>query len=229
MVMDPVRLPVWRGKKVTLMVHVALPARAVPQLLFSANCPLAAMLVIDKVALPTLFSVTDCEADVELTNWFENDKLVGERVAAGPNPVPLSETVCGLPAALSKMVIEPVRLPPAAGVKMTLIVQFAPAPIGVAQVLVWEKSPLDETVTYNPACPEFVTVIVCAPLGVPTDCELKERLVGLTPTCVNAPSVNVSAPEVPPPGAGSVTVIWPLVALAISVVGISAVSCVALT
>jgi hypothetical protein len=42
-------------------------------------------------------------------------------------PVPLSATVCGLPAALSLTEIEPLRVPEVCGVKVTLIVQFDPA------------------------------------------------------------------------------------------------------
>lgn len=41
-------------------------------------------------------------------------------------PVPLRETVCGLPGALSATEIVPLRLPEALGVKVTWIVQFAP-------------------------------------------------------------------------------------------------------
>jgi hypothetical protein len=41
-------------------------------------------------------------------------------------PIPLRETVCGLPGALSVTVSVPVTLPVALGVKVTLIVQLAP-------------------------------------------------------------------------------------------------------
>jgi len=40
-------------------------------------------------------------------------------------PVPLSETVCGLPGALSFTESVPVTVPTAVGVKVTLMVQFA--------------------------------------------------------------------------------------------------------
>src|ERR1700730_16907063 len=63
-------------------------------------------------------------------------------------PVPVSPTICGLPAALSVMVKVPVRVPVAVGVNVTLIMQFALAAsvaglIGqaVAPVLVSAKSP----------------------------------------------------------------------------------------
>jgi len=42
-------------------------------------------------------------------------------------PVPVSGMVCGLPAASSVMVITPVRVPVAVGVKVTVMVQVPPA------------------------------------------------------------------------------------------------------
>jgi hypothetical protein len=41
-------------------------------------------------------------------------------------PIPLRETVCGLPGALSVTESVPLTLPVALGVKVTLIVQLAP-------------------------------------------------------------------------------------------------------
>jgi hypothetical protein len=51
-------------------------------------------------------------------------------------PVPLSAMACGLPGALSEMLMLPVGVPPAVGLKVTLIVQFAPALTLVPQELV---------------------------------------------------------------------------------------------
>jgi len=59
-----------------------------------------------------------------------------ENVVAGGTPAPLREIVRGLPAALSVMVIAPERVPKAVGVKVTLIVQFAPAARVAPQVVV---------------------------------------------------------------------------------------------
>ena len=70
-------------------------------------------------------------------------KEVGERLRPtrqGPVPVRLTVWVAGL--ALSVIVIKPVRVPVTTGVKVTLIVQEAPAARLEPQVLVWEKSPL---------------------------------------------------------------------------------------
>ena len=62
------------------------------------------------------------------TVWLANVMLVGERLTAGAAAavaVPLSETCCGLAAALSVNVIAPVSVPAAVGVKVIEMVQFA--------------------------------------------------------------------------------------------------------
>jgi hypothetical protein len=83
-------------------------------------------------------------------------------------PTPLSAMVCGLLGPLSATFILPVREPPALGLKVTLIVQFAPALTLLPQVLVWEKSPLAAMLeTASEAVPVFVRVTVCAVLLVP--------------------------------------------------------------
>ena len=68
-----------------------------------------------------------------------------ETVTVGTAPVPVKLTVCGLPLALSVIVRVPVRVPEAVGVKVTLMLQFAPAArleVLAGQLLVAEKSPL---------------------------------------------------------------------------------------
>jgi hypothetical protein len=65
---------------------------------------------------------------------------VGERLAADTAPVPVRLTLWGLPLALSARVMAAVRVPLAAGVKVTLIVQLAPAATLAPQLLVWAKS-----------------------------------------------------------------------------------------
>ncbi len=54
-------------------------------------------------------------------------------------PVPLSATVCGLPGALSVTESVPVTLPEVLGVRVTLIVQFAPDARVELQVVVSRK------------------------------------------------------------------------------------------
>ena len=68
-----------------------------------------------------------------------NVKLVVDKLTAGAVPivpVPLRLTECGLPVALSVIVTTPVRVPVVVGVKVTLMLQFAPAATVLPQVLV---------------------------------------------------------------------------------------------
>ena len=57
-VMEPLRAPVVVGVKVTLRVQLALAARLAPQVLVWEKSPLTVMLVMLRVALPVLLSVT---------------------------------------------------------------------------------------------------------------------------------------------------------------------------
>ena len=80
-------------------------------------------------------------------------------------PAPLSATVCGLPEALSLTASVAERAPRALGVKVTLIVQLAPAATPEPQLLVSAKSPLLSPVsamldTLRGALPLLVTVTV---------------------------------------------------------------------
>ena len=67
-------------------------------------------------------------------------RLDGDRLATGAVPVPERLTLWGLPVALSVRVTAAPRVPLAAGVKVTLIVQLAPAATELPQLLVWAKS-----------------------------------------------------------------------------------------
>lgn len=88
------------------------------------------------------------------------DRVPAEREKTG-FPVPLSLTVCGLPAASSLRVSIPVRLPVPVGVKVMLTVQLFPTlrNVGrVPQVLVWEKSPVMlMPVRFTTVCPVLVS------------------------------------------------------------------------
>src|SRR5260370_1133945 len=97
-------------------------------------------------------------------------RSVGEKLIPGAVvPVPVRDTVCGLPAALSVTVIAPVRAPAAVGVKITEMVQAPAAPTDAPQVLVWLKSPLAAMlVIVSVAVPVLVSVTTCAVLDVPT-------------------------------------------------------------
>jgi hypothetical protein len=97
---------------------------------------------------------------------------VGERLTEGAAlvPVPVKLTVCGLPAALSEMLRVPLRVPVAVGVKVTVIVQSAPAATELPQLLVSAKSPALVPVTarlaiLKMALPVLDRVTDCAVLG----------------------------------------------------------------
>jgi hypothetical protein len=93
------------------------------------------------------------------TGCAEKVKETGERLIPGALPVPVRAMVSGSPSALSVMVTAPLRVPAAVGVKVTLMVQLAPAVTLPPQVLVWEKSPLAVMlVMLRPALPVFVSV-----------------------------------------------------------------------
>lgn len=96
-------------------------------------------------------------------------------------PVPVSGTECGLPVALSTIVIAPERAPAAVGLKVTEMVQVPFAAMGeaVTQVVVSAKSPLAVTeVTVKAALPVFVSVTVCAGEVAPIGRLANVRLVG---------------------------------------------------
>jgi len=130
MVTAAARAPAPVGVNVTEIVQFPLLAATVlPQVLLSAKSPLfapvTAMLEMVSGPLPELVSVTDC-AELAVPNaWLANVRLVLDRFTTGvAAPVPLRVIVCGDPAALSVIVTEAVRVPAAAGTKVTLMVQF---------------------------------------------------------------------------------------------------------
>jgi hypothetical protein len=84
--------------------------------------------------------------------------------------VPLSDTVCGVFAALSVSVSVPLRAPAAVGVKFTLIVQLTPAARELPQVPrpARAKSPPTVALNVSVALPVLVSVVNCAALLVPT-------------------------------------------------------------
>jgi hypothetical protein len=86
-------------------------------------------------------------------------KEAGERVTTGAVPVPVRLMVWVAGLALSVMVTDPVLVPAAVGLKVTLRVQLAPAATLEPQVLVWEKSPLTvKLVMRRVALPVFLSV-----------------------------------------------------------------------
>jgi hypothetical protein len=138
-----------------------------PQLLVAPKLAEAVIPTMINVALPMLVRVTVCGALVVPTAWeVANVRLAGERFAMGAvTPVPVSEIVCGLLAALSTKVTEPTALPAVVGVKVTLMVQSPPAATGELQVLVCAKGPVAVIeLRFRVAVPLFVTVTVSTAL-----------------------------------------------------------------
>src|SRR5256884_9407054 len=105
--------------------------------------------------------------------------------------------ICGLPPALSVTDSVPVRAPEAVGVKVTLMVQFAPAAkvaglVGqaLAPVLVAAKSPeAANELIVKAAVPVFVSVTVIGALVVASRWLPKSRPVGANSTPGDVASV----------------------------------------
>jgi hypothetical protein len=133
--------------------------------------------------------------------------------------VPVSETLCGLPLALSVTVSDALTAPGDEGVNVTLIVQLAPAARPVPQLFVCEKL-LSVVVTLeivSAPVPVLLRVTCWAELGVPTfwfpklklGCEkltMGARPVPLRVTVcglLTALSVRVRAPVRPPLAVGA--------------------------
>ena len=93
--------------------------------------PVIARAVIVSAVVPTFVSVTVFAALVTPMATVPKLKL-GESLAVVP--LPLSDTCCGLPAALSVTLRDALRVPLAVGLKVTLIVQLAPTANELPQV-----------------------------------------------------------------------------------------------
>jgi len=94
-------------------------------------------------------------------------KAMAEEVP-GNDPLPLSATLTDPPASLLVTVTVPVRAPVAAGAKLTLMVQAAPAASAAVQVLVSLKSPVIEmTILARVPVPVLLNEMLCATLVVP--------------------------------------------------------------
>jgi hypothetical protein len=214
----PLLEPAAVGVKVTLRVQLALAATLEPQVLVWEKSPLAVMLVMLRVALPVLLSVTLCALLLVPTACAGKVNEARERLTCGALPVPVSAMAIGSLSVLAFMVTAPVRVPTASGVKVTLRVQLAPAARLALHVLVSEKSPLTVMlVMLRAALPVFLSVTGCGLLHVPTACggkvkEAGERLSEGVPTPVPvrltvwvaglALSVIVKVPLSEPPRVG---------------------------
>lgn len=119
------------------------------------------------VDVPALRTVIDLAALVVPTPIVPKFSEVGEREIAVPTP--LRATVCMAGPASSVKVKLPVRVPIAAGVKVTVTVQLAPAATVVPQVFALiAKSPLIPILLMlSVAVPVFVSFTIFAGLVVP--------------------------------------------------------------
>jgi hypothetical protein len=219
----PVLAPVPIGVKLTVMLQLAPAARLPMQGLLCVKSPLVApggqvlmAEIVTALAVPFV-RVTVCGALPVPTTWLPKVSDVGDRVKPGI-PVPLSDRLAGTVATLAETVNVPVLAPVPIGVKLTVMLQLAPAAMLPMQGLLCVKSPLvapggqvlmAEIVTAL-AVP-FVRVTVCGALLVPTTwlpkvsddgdrvrlptpVPLSDTLAGTVATLADTVSVPVLAP-----------------------------------
>jgi len=129
-VMRSVPFPVTRAH-CTVMVQDCPAPRLLGQLLFSENGPVMLMAVMLSALFAVFVSVKVCGREHKhsgprgiKTSMQPNLKLFAERVTTVATP--LSETVRGLPGALSAIKSIPLRLPETLGANVTFTVQLAP-------------------------------------------------------------------------------------------------------
>ena len=135
--------PVLVGANVTVTAQLAPAARLVPQLLACANClgsaPLSEILLIDNGAVLVLVTVTVLAALVVRIVWLPKATAAGATVKVGTIIVPVSATVCEVAGAARLTATEALLVVGFGfvGVKVTFIVQVAPAARLVPQLFVW--------------------------------------------------------------------------------------------
>jgi hypothetical protein len=143
MLTEAVRLPLAEGVNFTLIVQLLPAASDLPHVVVSAKLlllvPWIERLVIKKAAVLVLLRVTVRAALVVCTCWLPKARLVGEMLSA--DVLVFKRLVAwGLPVALSVRVTAAARVPLAAGVKATLVVQLVRAATLTPQSLVCAKS-----------------------------------------------------------------------------------------
>jgi len=93
------------------------------------------MLLMVRLELPVLVSVTGWDVPELPTTWTPNVRLVGLRTGNAPTPVPDNETVCGLFGALSFTLTVPLIDPTLCGSKSTVMLQLEPGLRDAGQLL----------------------------------------------------------------------------------------------
>src|SRR5206468_1500818 len=193
----PVRAPEAVGVKVTLMVQVppaakvaGLVGQALAPVLVAAKSLEAANELIVKAAAPVFVSVTVIGALVVASSWLPKSRLVGANPTPRAVPLPPSVMICALPVSSSASESVPARAPEAVAVKVTLMVQFAPAAnVAVLAVSLHDALPISaksleaaNELIVKAAAPVFVSVTVIGVLVVASSWLPKSRLVGANPT-----------------------------------------------
>ena len=126
------------------------------------------MPVTRRSASPVLDTVKDCWPEA-LTCTSPNPRVFAERVRAGTVPLPLTDTVEGLPGASCASVSVAVRSPLTVGVNVTVTVALSLALTvngSAGEKLNWSESS-DIAETFSAAMPVFLIRNVCVPV-VPT-------------------------------------------------------------
>jgi hypothetical protein len=137
-VSEPLAAPAAVGVNETPTAQLAPPVTGVPQVLPEiAKGPLMPTVEMVSDVLWRLVSVTVTAALVLPTATVPKFSELADRVTGEPEllPVPLRLTVCGPPGAESVKVSVPVAAPVAVGVKVTPMLQPAPAAMLLPQVL----------------------------------------------------------------------------------------------
>ncbi len=140
---------------------------------------------------PSRFLFRSCSVGVDFFSFSpgragaELRRMIEEPAFTVSAPLPLAVSVkslplpdrlisAGPPSELSETISDPVRVPPATGANLILIVQFAAGAKFPVQSLVCEKSPvalIPEITMF--AFPLLVSVTACAVLVEPTCCAVK--------------------------------------------------------
>jgi hypothetical protein len=133
MLTDAVRLagPLAAGLNFTVIMHDALASKLCGQLFVSMKsvefAPFKTIPDIPRTVAPVLRRVTLCGALVVPAACEPNLRLGADSVIVGPTAVPVNETACGLPDALSLRLRLAFLVPLDNGAKFMVTVQLASA------------------------------------------------------------------------------------------------------
>ncbi len=171
----PVLLPTAGGVNVTVIVQLPPPATLLPHvLLVRKSLVLALIEVIPSVPVPLVVSVMDCPELTPPTGCVKL-RLVADSVTfGGARPTPVSATLRGLCAELSRICSVADKLPIACGAKTMLNVQVWPtARVWFCWQVVVEMPKLagfapvnEKPLRISVVVPVFVKLTVCVALAV---------------------------------------------------------------